>query len=239
MTRNCSIPMLPGDGANDYARYMRTDELLSLQRTPQEWVHRDELLFQTVHQTTELWLKMACAEVATATDRIGSGELAEAVRLLDRAAFAVELITDQLDMLRHLAPRDFQLVRTVLGHGSGFESPGWQEVRRVSTALNSAFTDLVAERGVDLVELYRGDQGVPEYRLAEAMLDWDERVAVWRARHYKIATRIIGHRVVGTKGTPVDALAKLVAHKLFPRLWEVRTHLTETGAEVGPEARAS
>ena len=51
---------------SDYERYLRTDELLALQKTPQEWVHRDELLFQTVHQSSELWLKLASTEVEEA-----------------------------------------------------------------------------------------------------------------------------------------------------------------------------
>ena len=49
----------PGPGASDYERYLRTDELLALQKTPEEMEHRDELLFQTVHQSSELWLKLA------------------------------------------------------------------------------------------------------------------------------------------------------------------------------------
>ena len=59
-----SEPVLPGDGGSDYERYLRTDELLALQKEPGEWAHRDELLFQTVHQSSELWLKLANAEVA-------------------------------------------------------------------------------------------------------------------------------------------------------------------------------
>ena len=39
-------PILPGAGATDYERYLRTDELLSLQKTPQEVTHRDEHLFR-------------------------------------------------------------------------------------------------------------------------------------------------------------------------------------------------
>ena len=52
-------PILSGDGESDYERYLRTDELLALQKGADEWVHRDELLFQTVHQSSELWLKLA------------------------------------------------------------------------------------------------------------------------------------------------------------------------------------
>ena len=62
-----SQPILPGEGASDYERYLRTDELLALQKTPEEMPHRDELLFQTVHQSSELWLKLACFEVETST----------------------------------------------------------------------------------------------------------------------------------------------------------------------------
>src|SRR5439155_26016853 len=59
-------PVLPGPGGSDYERYLRTDELLSLQKTAGERAHRDELLFQVVHQSSELWLKLASHEVEDA-----------------------------------------------------------------------------------------------------------------------------------------------------------------------------
>lgn len=229
MAKDYSVPVLDGPGDNDYARYMRTDTLLSLQRQPDEVVHRDELLFQTVHQSTELWLKHACFEVEEAASRVRAGELDVATRLVARGALGVEIITSQLEMMRHLAPATFQIVRTALGHGSGFESPGWRAVQRVSRSLGEAFDELVATQAVDLVELYHGSPDAPLYRLAEALVEWDDRIAVWRTRHYKIATRIIGHDVVGTKGAPVESLARLIAHKFFPELWRIRTELTEQG----------
>ncbi len=229
MTRDYAVAVLPGEGDTDYARYMRTDALLSLQRRPEDMVHRDELLFQTVHQSTELWLKHACFEVAEAAVQVRAGATDTAARLLARASLGVELITGQLEMLRHLGPWDFQIIRTVLGHGSGFESPGWRDVQRRSRELGLAFDELLRVREVDLVALYRDSPDSALLRLAEAMVEWDERVALWRVRHYKIATRIIGHQVVGTKGTPVDTLVQLISHKFFPELWRVRTALTETG----------
>jgi tryptophan 2,3-dioxygenase len=229
MTRDYSRPILSGEGDDDYTRYMRIDALLALQRQPEERVHRDELLFQVVHQSTELWLKLACAEVAEASAWIGGGDLDAAAGLLARASLGVELVTDQLRMLRHLSPWDFQLIRTVLGNGSGFESPGWRGVREQSQSIGVTFDRLLADRGLDLADVYRSGQHTPVYRLAEALVDWDERIAMWRTVHYKVATRIIGHLVVGTKGTPVDTLAKLITHKFFPELWRVRTELTDTG----------
>ena len=72
-----SEPILPGTAPSDYERYLRTDELLALQKTPDELSHRDELLFMTVHQSSELWLKLAGFEVETAVGLLRDGELPE------------------------------------------------------------------------------------------------------------------------------------------------------------------
>ncbi len=85
-------PILPGPGASDYERYLRTDELLSLQKTPEEAAHHDELLFQTVHQSSELWLKHATFEVATATEHLRKEELPAALRLLRRANEGMKIV---------------------------------------------------------------------------------------------------------------------------------------------------
>src|SRR5271165_3172220 len=104
MTEDLRSPILPGSGASDYERYLRTDELLSLQKTPSEWAHRDELLFTTVHQTSELWLKLASSEVEEAARLLARGELAAALRLLGRAVLAVEYVTTSLAMLEKMSP---------------------------------------------------------------------------------------------------------------------------------------
>src|SRR5947209_17259676 len=95
-------PILAGNGKTDYARYMCTDALLSLQKRPEEMVHRDELLFQTVHQSTELWLKLAVFEASEAARLIRAPDCEAAARLLGRATLAIRLVTDQLEMLTQL-----------------------------------------------------------------------------------------------------------------------------------------
>ncbi|MDG4797060.1 tryptophan 2,3-dioxygenase family protein [Micromonospora sp. WMMD1082] len=219
-------PVLPGSGATDYARYMRTDTLLGLQRSPGEVIHRDELLFQVVHQSAELWLKLAAAELAEATDRVDAGELSVAEALLVRATLAVRLITDQLDMLRYLSPVDFQAMQPALGNGSGAESPGWRQVQSASRKLGRSFDGQLAVRGVPAADLCPADLSDPLHRLAEAMVEWDERVSLWRVRHYQVALRIGGHPPAGTPGSPVNMLAKLAGHRFFPELWQVRMHST-------------
>src|SRR3981189_1008234 len=88
----------PGKGASDYERYLRTDELLALQKAPEEQAHPDELLFQTVHQASELWLKFGTGEGRRATAALRRGELGPALRLLRRASLALRYVTSQLDM---------------------------------------------------------------------------------------------------------------------------------------------
>src|SRR6195256_4639476 len=94
-------PVLPGAGGSDYERYLRTDELLVLQKGPDEWVHRDELLFQTVHQSSELWLKHAWVEVEEATRLVEARDVAAALRLLRRAKGALEVV---VRFPQHLQP---------------------------------------------------------------------------------------------------------------------------------------
>src|SRR3954447_8808569 len=101
MTQDRKGPILPGSAATDYERYLRTDELLALQKTPGEVVHRDEHLFQTVHQGSELWLKLACLEIEDAQALVDADDLDAlygAVRLVRRANHCIELVTQQLHM---------------------------------------------------------------------------------------------------------------------------------------------
>jgi tryptophan 2,3-dioxygenase len=227
-----SQPVLPGPGASDYERYLRTDELFTLQKTPEEMAHRDELLFQTVHQSSELWLKLGCFEVETATRHLREHEVAAALRLLRRASDCLKIATQLLDMLEHMSPWEYQTIRRILGHGSGFDSPGFRNIRRVSPSLGEAFNALRHEQDLSLVDLYvRGREFEELYQLAEALIEWDERVSVWRFRHYKVVARVIGDEVVGTQGTPVELLGGLIKNKLYPELWQVRNDLTSLANE--------
>ena len=49
-------PILEGRGDSDYERYVRVPELLELQKEISLLSHPEERLFQTMHQTAELWL---------------------------------------------------------------------------------------------------------------------------------------------------------------------------------------
>jgi tryptophan 2,3-dioxygenase len=220
-------PILPGPGASDYERYLRTDALLELQTPPEDRAHHDELLFQTVHQSSELWLKLAVEEAEQATAAVKADDPAAAVRLLRRSNLCLRLITDQLEMLEQMSPWEYHDVRKVLGHGSGFDSPGFRGVREVTPGLGAAFRGALERAGLGVVELYQRGRAYEQlYQLAEQLIEWDERINVWRYRHYKVITRVIGTHVVGTQGTPVEVLGKLIGQTYYPQLWEARDRLT-------------
>ena len=58
-------------------------------------------------------------------------------------------------------------------------------------------------------------------------MEWDERVTLWRLRHFKVVERIIGAGAIGTQGTPVELLGRLIHSRLYPELWDVRNELTD------------
>ncbi|MBV9338457.1 MAG: hypothetical protein JO243_21425 [Solirubrobacterales bacterium] len=221
-------PVLPGRGASDYERYLRTDELLSLQKPPEERVHHDELLFQTVHQSSELWLKLGTSEVDAAAALLERDEVAPAIRLMRRAVLCLQYVSTQLEMLNQMSPWEYHQIRVVLGHGSGFDSPGFRRVPRVTQRISRAFDRLLERARLSLPELYmRGREHESLYELAELLTEWDERIWVWRFRHYTIVARALGEETIGTQGTPVQVLGKLIAQRQIPKLWELRSRLVE------------
>jgi tryptophan 2,3-dioxygenase len=224
-TKNFEESVLQGEGQTDYAKYMQTDKLLSLQIHPDKMVHRDELLFQIVHQSTELWLKLGYVEIEEAKCAITEDRIGDAISLIQRAITCANLLTQQLSILSHMTPWDFHEVRKALGNGSGFESPGWTRTRQAGKELGLAFDEWRLRNKVCLVDLYKHQRNTTSFNLIESLISWDESIAFWRARHYLTAVRTIGVRTVGTKGMAVNKLTALLDHQFFPSLWEVRSTL--------------
>ena len=97
-------PILPGKGASDYERYLRTDELLVLQKRPEELLHKDEMTFQVVHQSSELLMKGAAFELERALTHIEQGDLANAGRLIRRANMELDYPVHMLHVLETITP---------------------------------------------------------------------------------------------------------------------------------------
>lgn len=221
-------PKFADEGSSDYEVYIRTDQLLALQPEPETWKHRDELLFTVVHQSSELWLKLAIAEIDYAVVNISQDCVQAASRYLVRARDCIQYTTAQLPMLEKMTPWDYQHVRTALGHGSGFDSPGFRNLRVSLKELVESVQAVLVRSHLSLEELYLNvEANEALYSLVELLVDIDEALMIWRSVHVKVIERTIGGTVNGTQGTPVEVVRNLRDRSIMDELWDVRVDLTE------------
>jgi len=220
-------PILPGKGATDYERYLHTDELLALQKSPAELLHKDEMTFMVVHQSSELLLKGAAFELGRALEALEHADYGNTTRLIRRAMQLLEPTIGLLHILETITPYDYHIIRAGLGHGSGLDSPGFLSLLHVGPRLGIAFYDQLKRANLSVAELYkRHEEFFGLHDVAERLLDFDERMQLFRFHHLKLAERIIGGHVVGTMGTPVEVLQKRMESLLYKDLWEVRNQIT-------------
>jgi tryptophan 2,3-dioxygenase len=220
-------PILPGTAASDYERYLRTDELLGLQKPPEQMLHKDELTFQVVHQASELLMKGAAWELERALQHLEQGDFANCARLIRRAIMELEPPIGLLHILETITPYDYHVIRAGLGHGSGLDSPGFLSLLHVGPRLGRAFYEQLHRANLTVDDMYRRhEKFFGLHDVAERLLDFDERIQIFRFAHLKLAQRIIGGGVVGTMGTPVEVLHQRQEHLLYKELWDVRNQIT-------------
>ncbi len=220
-------PILPGKGASDYERYLHTDELLSLQKSSEEFLHKDEMTFQVVHQASELLLKGVAWELGRARTHIEQGDFPNAGRLIRRANHMLEYPISMLHVLETITPYDYHIIRAGLGHGSGLDSPGFLSMLHIGPRLGEVFHAQLRQAKLSVDDLYRRhDEFFGLHDVAERLLDFDERIHLFRFHHLKLAQRIIGGGVIGTMGTPVEVLHQRMEHLFYKELWDVRNQIT-------------
>jgi tryptophan 2,3-dioxygenase len=225
-------PILPGNGASDYERYLRTDELLALQKLPAQLSHRDEMTFQVVHQSSELLMKGAAFELERALGHIEEGDFPNAGRLIRRANMELDYPVHMLHVLETITPYDYHIIRAGLGHGSGLDSPGFLALLHIGPRLGQALYHQVQKAGLSIDDLYRRHaEFFGLHDVAERLLDFDEKMHLFRFHHLKLAQRIIGGGVVGTMGTPVEVLHQRMEHLFYKDLWDVRNQITAKANE--------
>lgn len=211
-----------------YERYLRTDELLALQKPAAERLHPDELTFQVVHQTFELWWKVTIQQFNTASALLSDEDYPQAAWALRRAVTAQTVVMHALRQLEFVSPANFLIIRAGLEDGSGGDSPGFRAILRTAPDLWDSFSAALDRAGISLLALYTDPHAHPAlYDCAEALTDFDEQFHLFRAAHLKLAERNLGLRAIGTGGTPMPALEKTLRDLLFLPLWEVRDALLE------------
>src|SRR6266436_8209715 len=185
------------------------------------------MTFLVVHQSSELLMKGAAFELGRALEALERSDYGNTGRLIRRAISLLEPTIGLLHILETITPYDYHLIRAGLGHGSGLDSPGFLSLLHVGPPLGAAFYAQLEKAGLTASDLYRRhEEFFGLHDVAERMLDFDERVHLFRFHHLKLAQRIIGGGVVGTMGTPVEVLHQRMEHLFYKELWEVRNRIT-------------
>lgn len=210
----------------DYEVYLRVRELLSLQKPADELSCHDELQFQIVHQSAELWMKLVEHEMLHLYRLLDADELAQAQNTLHRVHRIEELLLESMQVLYTMHPRDYMRIRAVLGRGSGQESPGFRRLLALAGEVWPHVEALLVRRQVALRAIYEQPEAHGDLLgLMEALLDFDLRLQEWRNRHILLVYRTIGPGTPSLKGKHSELLEKGLRTQFFPKLWEVRDEL--------------
>ncbi len=194
-------------GESVYERYLRTQELLSLQKPELELAHHDELQFQVVHQVFELWWKEAAFELRTIRTLLQQFDLPYALHLMQRVIRIQHLMLDNMRMLETMSPWDFHGFRNVLADGAGTDSPGFHALMTLSPLLWDDFRTLLDREHVSLTDVYiYRDQQTLLLAFAEALTDYDEVFQIFRTQHFKLAQRMIALAPLGQAAHPWNCL---------------------------------
>jgi tryptophan 2,3-dioxygenase len=121
-----------------YGDYLKLDQLLSAQ-TPLSGQH-DEMLFIIIHQSSELWLKLASHEINRALECIRNNDFGPAFKVIARVKQIFIQLTQSWNILSTLTPADYLKFRDDLGRSSGFQSV---EYRKLEFLLGNKHKDML------------------------------------------------------------------------------------------------
>lgn len=207
-----------------------------------------------VHQVYELWFKEVLHELDAARAAMSAGDAYWAIHYLRRVGSIEDVLVRQVDVLETMRPQDFLAFRAELAPASGFQSvqfrmieftsglrdPGYlarlelspEERSALAARLHGpslwdAWLELVAGRGGPALPEIAADRDRygDLFDVAEALLDHDEALGLWRFRHVQMVERQLGSKS-GTGGsTGASYLRTTIDKKLFPELWALRSAL--------------
>ena len=109
-----------------YGDYLCLDQVLSAQNPLSD--QHDEMLFIVIHQSSELWLKLAGHELTEAITNLRSGDFGHAFKVISRVKHIFNQLTQSWHILSTLTPVDYLKFRDALGHSSGFQSHGYRKL---------------------------------------------------------------------------------------------------------------
>jgi len=211
----------------DYEKFVNTEALLACQRPLDSLVNSHELFFQVTHQVMELWMKVIAYELQVVIDEMSGADFAEATIRLQRVREIERVLVDQMAVMETLAPFDYHAIRMTLGHGSGQESPGFNQILQLAPRVYDTFSARLTASGLTLLDLHKDRRThQPLFALVQALMDVDAWFQRFREAHYHVVKRVIGSEVRSLRNVPAARLEDTSREPLFPDLWRVINDIT-------------
>lgn len=163
-----------------YGQYLHLDKLLDAQR-PRSYQH-DEMLFITIHQVSELWMKLCLHELSATVACIQRDDLGPTFKMLARVSTIQQQLLHSWDVLATITPSDYSAFRNALGKSSGFQS--WQ-YRMLE------FT--IGNKNADMIKVFRNDPASFEQldRALRAPSLYDEALRLLSRRGFDLPPQAI------------------------------------------------
>ncbi len=111
-----------------YARYLKIDELLSLQQPLSPGPEHDETLFIIIHQVYELWFKQLLHELEALQQALPAGDTSRVLACFKRMLTVLKTLVAQVDVLETMTPLSFNAFRARLEAASGFQSAQFRAI---------------------------------------------------------------------------------------------------------------
>lgn len=222
---------------SDYEKYIRTEELLKLQKEGDQLACEDELTFQVIHQIAELHFKLIMQYVNIARTAMLAGRALEATNQLRRVNLHLKHLPEVFNMVKVIKPLDYHTIRLALGRGSGQDSPGFNQILQAGPTLWEPFENLLKANQLTPLTLHQRPQEHEQlFLLMQELIQFDESFQSFRYDHLQLVKRMIGLETNSLKGVPAQALQKGVRFEFFPELWKAVSQLTDwTGSSYNPK----
>jgi tryptophan 2,3-dioxygenase len=213
----------------DYETYLNTTGLLACQKPFDKFCNKDELQFQIVHQVEELWMKLIAYTLLDIDEYMEQQNAFRILTLFERCNRTVRLMSDQLELLETMSPKEYQEIRLQLGNGSGQESPGFRVLLKIIPNIWRTFEAVyLNRRNLTVEQIYDSHYAHDDvYAVAEAMLNFDEQFQKFRLYHILLIQRSIGMGAASLKGRSVDLLQAGAKNRFFGPLWDIRAAMTD------------
>ena len=121
-------------GQTHYCSYLRLEQLLTLQPTPEEARHPDEHLFVVTHQSFELWFTQLLTDLPRIIAALDEDNPGLATQLMKRCTDVVRMFSPMMRVLETMTLGGFYAFRHHLVPASGGESGQWHEIELLSGA---------------------------------------------------------------------------------------------------------